>query len=390
MVFLPGQESPPARRLRRRIIAIAVGLSLALHAVGVVVFLVVGVKPVAGPPGAGAPGEYVVVIGGEEELAAAGDLPPTGPPAAAGEPSGGNTTPAPTGDLPVGPRQDSPSGARGAGTSAAPGGEPTAEAPARSRPRRRVTGARAEGGGAPASPGDAGAPPTGQPAGGEAKVDPTAAAERAAFRAELRRRIKQGWRPAEVYRRVDPANRLQGSLFTTRVTLRLRADGSIVGSRLAASSGVPALDKEAMEAMARTRPPAVPKAMVDDEGGLTVDCELSLDVGMFAFAAKIRAVVAELWRPSVAFSRTSEEERITLVRLMLSREGKLLETQLVQTAGIDFLDKAAREAVPLGTNLPVPPPAFTRQPGPAQVLIAFRHKQGVVGILMPREEMTED
>jgi outer membrane biosynthesis protein TonB len=227
-------------------------------------------------------------------------------------------------------------------------------------------------------------------AAGPAKEDAAAVAERAAFRAELRRRIKADWRPADVYRRVDPAGRLQGSLFSTRVTLRLRPDGSIVSSRLKATSGVPALDKEAMEAIGRTRPPPVPKAMVDDEGGLTVDCELSLDVGMFAFAAKIRAVVAGRWRPSPAFSQTSEQERITLVRMLLSRDGKLLQTEVAQSAGIEFLDRAAREAVPLGTNLPVPPPAFTRQPGPAQVLISFRHKQGVVGILMPREEMQED
>ena len=126
------------------------------------------------------------------------------------------------------------------------------------------------------------APQPAQPAG------PIEDAARAAFRATLRKHLYQAWRAGDVYQRIDPQGRLAGSLFTTAVQVRLRPDGRLERAELRESSGIAALDKEALDALGRLEPlPPVPVAMLDAQGGWPVLCKFYLDVGMFRFAAEI-------------------------------------------------------------------------------------------------------
>ncbi len=215
-----------------------------------------------------------------------------------------------------------------------------------------------------------------------------AAAARTAFRAQLRRHLQQAWRANEVFGRIDPQGRLQGSLFTTGISVRLRADGSIESSQLAEPSGVEALDEEALGALARMeRLPPVPGAMLDEQRGWNVLCKFYLDVGMFRFAADLRRAIAASWQPSKAFTLNGDKDRRTVLKLSLVRDGTLLGAEVVQSAGIDFLDANAVKFGSPGLKLPAPPPAFTKQPGPASVFVAFLHLSGDVRMVRPREDV---
>jgi TonB family protein len=214
---------------------------------------------------------------------------------------------------------------------------------------------------------------------------------RAAFRAQLRRHLLNAWHADEVFARIDPQRRLEGSLFTTAIQVRLRADGTIERSSLAESSGIPALDQEAAGGLARMEPlPAVPASMLDQSAGWTVLCKFYLDVGLFRFAAEIRNAISEKWRPSRAYAATSDQERKTVARFVLQRDGSLVSAEVVQSAGIDFLDANALGAVRPGMRLPAPPPAFLHQPGPVNVFVAFLHQAGDVRLLKPREDVEEE
>jgi TonB family protein len=221
--------------------------------------------------------------------------------------------------------------------------------------------------------------------------DPVADKERAAYRARLRRHMHEAWRANEVFMRIDPNGRLEGSLFTTAVQLRLSPDGRIARAELGESSGIATLDKEALAAIGRMAPmPPVPPHMIDAQGGWPVLAKFFLDVGMFRFAAEIRRALADKWRPSRAFATTAVEEKKTIVKLLLERDGTVLGASVLASSGLGFLDENALTAAPAGWRLPPPPPAFTKQPGPAQVFIAFLHQAGDVRVLRPREDVEEE
>ena len=213
---------------------------------------------------------------------------------------------------------------------------------------------------------------------------------RAAFRAQLRRHLHEAWHANEVFARIDPQGRLDGSLFTTAIQVRLHPDGTIDRAELAESSGIAPLDKEALGSLGRMEPlPPVPASMLDVAGGWNVLCKFYLDVGLFRFAADIRRVISEMWHPSRAFGTTATEERKTVVRLLLKADGTLVSAEVVGSAGVDFLDANALTAVRPGAHLPVPPRAFMRQPGPANVFVAFLHQAGDVRVLKPREDVED-
>jgi protein TonB len=213
---------------------------------------------------------------------------------------------------------------------------------------------------------------------------------RAAFRSQLRRHLHEAWHANEVFARIDPHGHLEGSLFTTAIKVRLRADGTIESSGLAESSGIPALDREAADGLTRMEPlPPLPASMQDERGGWDVLCKFYLDVGLFRFAAEIRNAISEKWRPSRAYAATSDQERKTVARFVLTGDGTLVSAEVVQSAGIDFLDANALAMARPGMRLPPPPPAFMRQPGPANVFVAFLHHAGDVRVLKPREDVED-
>jgi len=213
----------------------------------------------------------------------------------------------------------------------------------------------------------------------------------AAYLADLKGRLKSSWRPKEVYHRMDPQGRLQGSVLVTRLEVRLRADGTVEKAELYASSGVAALDTEARAALERMeRLPRLPAEMVDARGGYVVRCSFHLNVGLYRFGNEVHRAIAEGWRPSKAFAVTSENERVTVIRLTLTKDGALTKAEVATSAGIDFLDQGALTSVKPGMRLPPPPPVFTRVPGPIPVMVAFFHRAGRLHVLKPREELEDD
>jgi outer membrane biosynthesis protein TonB len=209
-----------------------------------------------------------------------------------------------------------------------------------------------------------------------------------AFRAELKQRMRAAWRAREVYYRIDPHGRLEGSLLITRLHVRLRPDGTVATADLQDSSGVQALDAEAVAAIGRMKPltTRLPPELVDARGSALVSCAFHLDLGQYRFANHLRRAVAELWRPARAYMASSDVERVTRVRLKLDREGALLGTQVIASAGIDFLDSNALNWATPGTRLPRPPPAFHRGDTEVPVFVAFHHLAGQVHFLWPRED----
>jgi protein TonB len=221
--------------------------------------------------------------------------------------------------------------------------------------------------------------------------DPATEAARDAFRATLRKRLHEAWRAAEVYQRLDPRGQLAGSLFTTSVDVRVRPDGRIERASLRDSSGITALDKEAMGALDRLDLPAVPADMVDAQGGWPVMVKFHLDVGMFRYAGEIRRALVETWRPSPAFARTADSERRTVVRYLVNADGTVVSSSVVRPSGLQMLDDNALTAVRPGGKLPAPPRALVpAKGGPATVFVAFLHQAGDIRLMKPREDVEEE
>jgi TonB family protein len=209
---------------------------------------------------------------------------------------------------------------------------------------------------------------------------------RALFIAELRKRMHASWRPQEVYARIDPQERLPGSVLTSSLLVRLRPDGKIERTEVAESSGVTALDNEARDTLGRMQAlPPLPPEMIDDKGGFSVRCTFSMDAGAFRFGNALHRAIASEWRPSRAFLLQVDRERTTTVKLELSPQGTIVKTSVISSAGIDFLDRGALAALKPGTRLAEPPPAFVRQPRP--LFVEFQHHLGDLRVLRPREDM---
>lgn len=221
-----------------------------------------------------------------------------------------------------------------------------------------------------------------------AKAGPAGPSAMAAFRAELKQKMKAAWRAREVYERIDPQGRMQGTLLVTKLNVRLRADGTVERAVMHDSSGVSALDTEASAAIGRMKPLSrLAPELVDAQGGLLVRCVFHLDLGLFRFANQLHRTIAEEWVPGRAFMISGDKERVSVVQLILNRNGSLVQASVVQSAGIDFLDKNALAWTRPGLQLPAPPGNFMRGSVRVPIYVAFAHMSGRLLVKDPEEDL---
>lgn len=253
---------------------------------------------------------------------------------------------------------------------------------------------------APAAPPDAGpaatatgagttADPSSGPSWGVVGVAPPGGSPLGLFVGLLNEKLREQWRAKEVYQRVDPRGRLGGSMFSTILDVRIRADGSLEQVAVRTSSGVPELDTEALEAFKRAQPlPHPPAGVLDGQGGYALQFGFHLDVAMFHFASQVQRTILEEWRGSPAFRQAGDHARKTLARLLLTKEGVLVHVVVLGSSGLDFLDEGIGKALQPGMRFPPPPPAFGHRPGLVPVDLEFLHyihAPSGVHMLRPRE-----
>jgi TonB family protein len=196
----------------------------------------------------------------------------------------------------------------------------------------------------------------------------------AMFVDQLNNQVRGQWRAKEVYARIDPRGRLGGTMFSTVLDVRIRGDGSLERVKVISSSGSPELDAEAVETFKRgPQLPRPPAPALDAAGGFDLKFGLQLDVATFHFQAQAQRIILEGWRGSPAFNRAGDHARITLVRMLLTKDGQLVRALVLGSAGIDFLDEGVLKALPPDLKLPVPPPAYIRHPGLVPVDVEFIH-----------------
>jgi TonB family protein len=221
-----------------------------------------------------------------------------------------------------------------------------------------------------------------------AKAGPAGPSAMAAFRAELKQKMRAAWHAREIYERIDPQGRMQGALLITKLTVRLRSDGTVERSVLHDSSGVAALDTEAASAIQRMKPLSkLPREIVDEQGGLLVRCAFHLDLGLFRFANQLHRTIAEEWQPGRAFQASGDHERVSVVLLTVDRHGTLVQASIVQSAGIDFLDRNAVGWARPGLVLPAPPPNFLRGHERVPIYVVFAHMSGRFVVRDPEEDL---
>jgi TonB family protein len=221
-----------------------------------------------------------------------------------------------------------------------------------------------------------------------AKVAPAGPSVMAGFRAELKQRMRAAWHAREIYQRIDPQGHMQGALLITKLNVRLRSDGTVEKAVLHDSSGIAALDTEASAAIQRMKPLSpLPPEIVDAQGGFLVRCAFHLDLGLFRFANQLHRSIAETWQPGRAFMASGDRERVTVVLLMMDRQGVLASASIVQSAGIDFLDKNAVAWARPGMTLPAPPANFMRGHERVPVYVAFGHMSGRLAVRDPEEDL---
>jgi TonB family protein len=386
-----------------RQLGLGVALSAGIHLLSLAALFLLVTRPGSPSPETGAAeGEVVIDLStGDQHSAEPGprldesgpdrdNRSPAGERAGSGRPSG---TMAPTG------APAAASGARQVATAAVPAPavarpvSPRATATATTRTRASGASRRSPRVAARASlPAETAAPPE--------KVEPLVPTEKPAqqgtpgpsprsiFLAHMKKQLRASWRAAEVYLRIDPQGRLQGSMLVTALQVRLRADGTVEKSQLSDSSGIRDLDVEAMSVMERVKTLGqVPAELLDAQGGFDVRCSFHLDVGLYRFANQLHHAIAQEWRPSKAYASTMAQERKTIVRLMLTRDGALTEAKVMASAGIDFLDQGAISWARPGMKFPPPPPAFGRGEGPFPIFVAFLHLTGEPRVLKPREDL---
>lgn len=196
----------------------------------------------------------------------------------------------------------------------------------------------------------------------------------AAFLNQVRTQVRERWRPSEVYRRVDPSFTLKGDGRYTVLRVRVRADGSLESTDLQARSGLAALDGEAVRAMEQAQPfPRPPAELLDSSGGVAFGFSFYLDIAVASFLTNVRRTVLEQWKPSGAFKRFGMQDKVTIVRALLTADGILAHVSVVSSSGIDLLDEGALAAFKQGMRFPSPPAALGEIAGIIPVRVAFLH-----------------
>jgi TonB family protein len=202
-------------------------------------------------------------------------------------------------------------------------------------------------------------------------------------------RVRNHWRAREIYPRLDPTGRFGDSSLITTVNVRLGADGRIERAHVVRGSGLGPMDLEAVAAFARADPFIPPPgAVLDGEGGVEFDMDMEFEVRVHRFRVRVRQTLAELWRPSPAFQRNGDHERVTIARVLLTADGVLTRASVIGSAGIDFLDRGVIEALRAGVRLPHPPDAYGRVAGLVPLWIEFHHNvrsTSLIKVLSPSE-----
>jgi hypothetical protein len=239
----------------------------------------------------------------------------------------------------------------------------------------------------PAAPGVPGSPPE-EAVPNIETGDETAVKARASARARyqniIRDRVQKVWRAQEMYKQAAARGMIDGRALESLVMLRLRGDGTVERADLHTGSGIGPLDHEAVAVFGRATPfEAPPPEILDERGGLQFPVRLTVIENVTTFQQQTRRAIRERWRPSPAFSRAGDRERITVAKVLLTAQGVLARAQLVSSAGIDFLDTGAMAALAAGLRLPDPPDDYVPVAGLVPLLIEFRHTVRRPGVRAP-------
>ena len=195
----------------------------------------------------------------------------------------------------------------------------------------------------------------------------------ALFMRQVEASISRHWFPQSVYTRVDPGGTIQGVERRTAMRVRVRADGSLERLDVESSSGVPALDEEAMAAFHRAKPfPRPPALALDSKGGLTFPFSVTLDLELARFKSDVKRMVGATWRPRGRLY--IDQDRLTVVRALVSAEGVVSHATVETSSGSTFLDGSALQAITAGMRLPRPPASLGQVAGMIPLRIAFMHR----------------
>jgi hypothetical protein len=116
--------------------------------------------------------------------------------------------------------------------------------------------------------------------------------------------------------------------------------------------------------------------------------DLEFEVVVHRFRTRTRQTLDELWRPSPAFQRNGDHERVTTARVLVTADGVLIRASVVGSAGIDFLDRGVMDALRAGTRLPRPPASYREVGGLTALWIEFHHnvrRTSIIKVLSPSE-----
>jgi TonB family protein len=205
----------------------------------------------------------------------------------------------------------------------------------------------------------------------------------------VRERVRTRWRAREIYPRLDPTGLFGDSSLITSVNVRMGADGRLERAQVVRGSGLAPMDLEAVAAFARADPfNAPPSAVLDGRGGVEFTMDMEFEVVVHRFRVRTRQRLREQWRPSPAFQRNGDHERVTTARVLVTPDGVLTRAAVISSAGIDFLDRGVLEALRAGLRLPRPPASYGAVSGLVPLWIEFHHNvrsTPVIKVLSPSE-----